>query len=61
MQFQLSTIAVAAMLLASGYAQADSTDSPTLAFSGFGTIGAVHSSEKNADFDARVKVLLELK
>jgi hypothetical protein len=31
-------------------ARADDPDAPVFAFSGFGTLGAAHSSEKNADF-----------
>lgn len=51
MQYQLTTIALAAMVLGSGYAKAES-NSPTFDFSGFGTVGAVHSSEQHADFTA---------
>ncbi|QNA88586.1 hypothetical protein G4G28_08945 [Massilia sp. Dwa41.01b] len=41
-----------ALLLTGAAHAADTTASPSRKLSGFGTIGAVHSTEKNADFVA---------
>jgi Gram-negative porin len=46
--YQLSRVALLA--LCAGTACADEPGPPMFSFSGFGTLGAVHSSEKNADF-----------
>src|SRR5450432_2416351 len=50
MSLKLHVIAMLAMALHAAGARADDGDAPTLLFSGFGTLGTVHSSEKNADF-----------
>lgn len=47
---QLSAIAFAAMALHSSASSAAEIDQSMFSFSGFGSFGAVHSSEKNADF-----------
>ena len=45
-------IALYALLLYAGAARADDADAPIFSFSGFGTLGLVHSSEHRADFTA---------
>lgn len=55
MSYKLSSIAVVAMALYAAGACADELP-PKFLFSGFGTVGVVHSSEDQADFtDSRVK------
>jgi hypothetical protein len=48
--YKLTAIVVLAMAAYAAGARADDSDTPMFSFSGFGTVGAVHSSEKNADF-----------
>lgn len=50
MSCKLSTIALFSMMLYAVCAQADDDGVPGLSFSGFGTLGLVHSSENKADF-----------
>ena len=50
MSCKLSAIALISMMLYAACAQADDAASPTFSFSGFGTLGLVHSGEDKADF-----------
>ena len=47
--FKLAPALLAMALYAAG-ARADEAETPRFSFGGFGTVGVVHSSEKNADF-----------
>jgi predicted porin len=47
---KLAPAALAALVLFAAGARADEPAKPIFSFSGFGTLGLVHSSEKNADF-----------
>ena len=48
--YERTHIALLAMALCATGARADEFDRPIFSFSGFGTLGVVHSSENNADF-----------
>ena len=50
MTHRLIRTALAALALSASVARADDGGPPTLSFSGFGTLGAAHSSERQADF-----------
>jgi hypothetical protein len=50
----MAPIALAAMMLNPATARADDTATPVFSFSGFGTLGVVHSSESNADFTTTI-------
>ncbi len=50
MSHKLTVIALAATMLGATGARADDTEKAMFSFGGFGTVGVVHSSEKNADF-----------
>ena len=47
---KLTPVALFAMALYAAGARADDPDAPMFSFSGFGTLGVVHSSESKADF-----------
>lgn len=47
---KLTTVALMAMLLYANGARAEDPGAPTYSFSGFGTLGLVHSSEDQADY-----------
>lgn len=47
---KLSSLACALLLLCNASYAQDKTDTPTLSFHGFGTVGVAHSSEEKADF-----------
>jgi hypothetical protein len=51
-QRKLPSIALIALSLCAARALADDSGMPKVSFSGFGTLGAVHSSEDQADFAA---------
>jgi len=51
-------IVVIGMAMRATDARADDPDTPTYSFSGFGTLGTVHSSEVNADFVSNVGTLV---
>jgi hypothetical protein len=50
MRRKLARLAIAALALCVGRSVADDGDGPAFSFSGFGTLGIVHSSEDLADF-----------
>jgi hypothetical protein len=50
MRCKLTPIALLAMALYAAGARADDPDAPMFSFSGFGTLGVVHSNESQADF-----------
>jgi len=50
MLHKLTVIALAVLSVHAVTARAEATDQPMFSFSGFGTLGVTHSSEKNADF-----------
>jgi opacity protein-like surface antigen len=52
--YTLTCIAMLAMALSAANAHAAEPAAPVLSFSGFGTVGLVHSSEKQADFTSSV-------
>jgi hypothetical protein len=54
MSCKLTPIALLAMALQPAVARADDPDTPIFSFSGFGTLGVVHSSENKADFTSSV-------
>jgi len=54
MSQKLTVIALATTMTLSAAAQAEEIDKPMFSFGGFGTVGIVHSSEKNADFQNSV-------
>ncbi len=54
MSNKLTLIALVALMLSATAALADDTEKPMFSFGGFGTVGIVHSSEKNADFQNSV-------
>ena len=54
MSYKLTPIALLAMALYAAGARADDPGTPMFSFSGFGTLGVVHSSEDNADFTSSV-------
>ena len=51
--FKLAPALLAMALYAAG-ARADEAETPRFSFGGFGTVGVVHSSEKNADFTSGI-------
>ena len=54
MSQKLTIMALSVMMLGATVARADDADKPMFSFGGFGTVGIVHSSEKNADFQNSV-------
>jgi len=52
MLIRRSIFALASCCCAAAYAQVADTGTPSVSFSGFGTLGVVHSSERRADFIA---------
>ncbi len=50
MSYGLTILLLLAMALQSAVANANESDPPIFSFSGFGTLGVVHSSENQADF-----------
>jgi hypothetical protein len=53
---RLTPVALLVMVLHAAGAHAEDAATPMFSFAGFGTLGAVHSSEKKADFGATVLV-----
>jgi len=51
---KLNTLALAVMTLYVSTVNADDSTMPTFSLSSFGTVGIVHSSEKNADFTSSI-------
>jgi len=54
MSYKLTPVALIAMALYASGACAEETGAPMFSFSGFGTLGVVHSSEDKADFTSSV-------
>lgn len=54
MSYKPAPIALLAIAMYAAGARADDPETPTFSFSGFGTLGAVHSSENSADFISSV-------
>ncbi len=52
---RLTPCALGVLLLCGPAAYAQGTDGPTLRFSGYGTVGAAYSSEKDADFVSHIE------
>lgn len=50
--YTLTHTALLVMALCAAGARADDAGTPMFSFSGFGTVGVVHSSEDKADFTA---------
>ncbi|CAM3840729.1 porin [Polaromonas hydrogenivorans] len=52
MPVKLTTLVLLAAALYAASARADDSDGPTFSFNGFGTLGMVYSSERQADFSS---------
>ena len=53
--YKLACIVLLLLALFTADADADEPDMPTFSFSGFGTVGVVHSSEDQADFSSSIE------